>query len=425
MNKEYVVLNFKQTASKLTADDIANTIPANQLAELLNGDSNPYYSVEAIEYPAQGNTHIWGVPGEYTEKYFQSLEKALKKNVIPGSKNGHSYGDKPTNDIFLVGMQLVGNGDGTGTAYFKNYIPPKDFNGGDNYGLIRDAKIGLLQFSLVSKPIYDEKELAKSGKYLVVGSKGGDRNDAVEQGAMKQTVNSKESNDFGLMRDLVSNGKVTHENIDGNVIQNGKVSRPALRQIVSRADCENKAEYSELISMIDKTKNGGKTVELKEAIDMVGVAVKNGQAVFAEIAKNAGCDKLIRNAEDDKNAEMVKALNALNLGEKPIDAINAILAENKKNAEAIVMNRIIAEYGMPEKDGAKNTAYEYAYAKCKGLNGKELDDAMNALKDDSVMKVIRGNQADIFMQVITSNNSKPETVKTVNGVKVLEIGGNE
>lgn len=425
MSKDFVVLNFKQTASKLTADDIANTIPANQLAELLNGDSNPYYSVEAIEYPAQGNTHIWGVPGEYTEKYFQSLEKSLKKNVIPGSKNGHSYGDKPTNDIFLVGMQLASNGDGTGTAYFKNYIPPKDFNGGDNYGLIRDAKIGLLQFSLVSKPIYDEKELAKSGKYLVIGSKGGDRNDAVEHGAMKQTVNSTESNDFGLLRDLVSNGQVTHENIDGNVIQNGKVSRPALRQIVSRADCENKAEYSELISMIDKTKNGGKTVELKEAIDMVGVAVKNGQAVFADIARNAGCDKLIRNAEDDKNAEMVNALNALNLGDKPIDAINAILAENKKNAEAIVMNRIIAEYGMPEKDGKKNTAYEYAYAKCAGKTGADLDAAMSALKDDGVMKAIRGSQADIFMQVITSSNSKPETVKTVNGVKVLEIGGNE
>lgn len=414
MNNNFVVLNFKQTQSKLKADDIANTIPANQLAELLNGDSNPYYSVEAIEYPAQGNTHIWGVPGEYTEKYFQSLEKNLKKNVIPGSKNGHSYGGKPTNDIFLVGMQIASNGDGTGTAYFKNYIPPKDFNGGDNYGLIRDAKLGLLQFSLVSKPVYDEKELKKSGKYLIIGSNGGDRNDAVEEGAMKQTVNSSDGVDFGLMRDLISNGQVTLENIDGNVIQNGKVSRPVLRQIVSRADVENKAEYSELISMIDKTKNGGKTVELKEAIDMVGVAVKNGQAVFADIAKNAGCDKLIRNAEDDKNAEMVKALNSLELGDNPVEKVKAILAENKANAEAIVKNRVIAEYGMPEKDGTKNTAYEYALSKCVGKNGAELDAAMNALKEDGVMKAIRGSQADIFMNVIETKkpaNSAESEVK--------------
>lgn len=425
MSKDFVVLNFKQTASKLSADDIANTIPTNQLSELLNGDTSPYYSVEAIEYPAQGNTHIWGVPGEYTEKYFQSLEKNLKKNVIPGSKNGHSYGGKPANDIFLVGMQLVSNGDGTGTAYFKNYIPPKDFNGGDNYGLIRDAKLGLLQFSLVSKPIYDEKELAKSGKYLIIGSKGGDRNDAVDEGAMKQTVNSADGVDFGLMRDLIKNGQVTLENIDGNVIQNGKVSRPVLRQIVSHADCENKAEYSELISMIDKTKNGGKTVERNEVEGYLKNGIANNSISVAEIAKNCGFDKLIRNEMDDKNAEMVKALNALNLGDKPIDAINAILAENKKNAEAIVMNRIVADYGVAEKDGNKNTAYEYAYAKCKGLNGKELDDAMNALKDDSVMKVIRGNQADPFMQIIESKNKKSESVTTYNGSPVIEIGGNE
>lgn len=423
---DFIVFNYKQSnRSKVKAEDIPNLAPEQAMNELLKDDPSPYFSVEAIKFPVMGNTHIWGVQGSYEEGYFRAIESNLKNGVIPGSKSGHSYSDKPTNDLFLVGIRIDSNSDGSGTAYFKNYLPPKDYNGHDNYGLIRDAKLGLLEFSLVSEPVYDDKELAKTGKYKIIGAKEYNRNDAVERGAMKQTVNSKESNDFGLLRDLVSNGQVTHENIDGNVIQNGKVSRPALRQIVSRADCENKAEYSELISMIDKIKNGGKTVELKEAIDMVGVAVKNGQAVFADIAKNAGCDKLIRNAEDDKNAETVKALNALNLGDKPIDAIKAILAENKANAEAIVKNRIIAEYGMPEKDGKKNTAYEYAYAKCAGKNGADLDAAMNALKDDGVMKAIRGSQADIFMQVITSSNSKPETVKTVNGVKVLEIGGNE
>ena len=423
---DFIVFNYKQSnKSKVKAEDIPNTVPEALMNELLKDDPTPHYSVEAIKFPVMGNTHIWGVQGSYEKGYFEALENNLKNGVIPGSKSGHSYSDKPTNDLFLVGVRIDSSSDGSGTAYFKNYLPPKDYNGNDNYGLIRDAKLGLLEFSLVSEPVYDEKELAKTGKYKIIGAKEYNRNDAVERGAMKQTVNSKENGNFGLMRDLVSNGQVTLENIDGNIIQNGKVSRPALRQIVSRADCENKAEYSELISLIDKTKNGGKTVELKEAIDMVGVAVKNGQAVFADIAKNAGCDKLIRNEMDDKNADMIKALNALNLGDKPIDAITAILAENKANEEAIVKNRIIADYGMPEKDGAKNTAYDYALSKCIGKNGAELDAAMNALKDDGVMKAIRGSQADIFMQVITSSNTKPETVRTVNGAKVLEIGGNE
>ncbi|OPZ40139.1 MAG: hypothetical protein BWY95_02764 [Bacteroidetes bacterium ADurb.BinA104] len=48
---------------------------------------------------------------------------------------------------------------------------------------------------------------------------------------------------------------------------------------------------------------------------------------------------------------------------------------------------------------------------------------MNALKDDGVMKAIRGSQADIFMQVIHTENAMPETNKTYNGVPVIEIGG--
>jgi hypothetical protein len=410
---DFIVFNYKQSnRSKVKPEDIPNLAPEQAMNELLKDDQNPYFSVEAIKFPVMGNTHIWGVQGSYEEGYFKAIESNLKNGVIPGSKSGHSYSDKPTNDLFLVGIRIDSSSDGSGTAYFKNYLPPKDYNGNDNYGLIRDAKLGLLEFSLVSEPVYDEKELAKTGKYKIIGAKEYNRNDAVERGAMKQTVNSKQVADFGLLRDLVSNGQVTLENIDGNVIQNGKVSRPALRQIVSRADCENKAEYSELISMIDKTKNGGKTVELKEAIDMVGVAVKNGQAVFADIAKNAGCDKLIRNAEDDKNAGIVTALNSLELGDNPVEKVKAILAENKANAEAIVKNRIIAEYGLAEKDGKKNTAYEYAYSKCVGKNGKELDDAMNALKDDGVMKAIRGSQADIFMNVIETNKPASNSAET-------------
>lgn len=414
MNKDYVVLNYQQTLqTQVTARDIENTIPPSAMNELIKDDPEPYYSVEAIKYPVIGNTHIWGVPGVYEEAYFDSLAESLKSRVIPGSKDGHSDSSKPANDLFVVGMKISKNGDGTGTAYFKIYIPPKGFTT-DNYGVIRDAKLGILRFSLVSKPIYDQNKINSLNEYHIIGTRGGDRNDAVEEGAMNQTVNSKQVADFGLLRDLIKNGQVTLENTDGNVIQNGKVSRPALRQVVSRADCENKAEYSELISMIDKTKNGGKTVELKEAIDMVGVAVKNGQAVFADIAKNAGCDKLIRNAEDDKNAGIVAALNSLELGDNPVEKVKAILAENKANAEAIVKNRIIAEYGMPEKDGAKNTAYEYAYSKCVGKNGAELDAAMNALKEDGVMKAIRGSQADIFMNVIETKkpaNSAESEVK--------------
>lgn len=417
---DYIVLNYKQNPqTKVKADDIPNTIPANALNELLKDDPAPYYSVEAIDFPVMGNTHLYGVQGSYEKGYFESIEKDLKKKPIPGSKNGHSYSDKPTNDLFLVGMRIDETGNGTGTAYFKNYIPPKDFNGQDNYGLIRDAKLGLLQFSLVSRPVYDDVELAKTGKYKVIGTNGGNRNDAVEEGAMKQTVNSKQSDDFGLLRDLVKNGQVTLENIDGSVIQNGKVSRPALRQIVSRADCENKAEYSELISMIDKTKNGGKPVDINEIV----TAVKNNNIAFADIAKN--CGFVIRNADDEKNAVIVENMKK-KLGDEPEKKLDAILAENSANAEAIVMNKVAAVYGAPKiKNGdaeIDNPKYVYALDKCK--NAKDVDAALSALKDDAIMKVISSNAADITSEVniIVENGKKPVASKNnVDGIPV--IGG--
>ena len=102
-----------------------------------------------------------------------------------------------------------------------------------------------------------------------------------------------------------------------------------------------------------------------------------------------------------------------------------VLAENAANAEAIVKNKIVSVYGVESKelDGKKteNTAYSYAYGKCKGLAGKELDDAMNALAEDPVMKAIRGNQADPFMQKIETQNNGQNEVKTVGGIPVINV----
>jgi len=423
--KDYVCLNYAQSLqTEITAKDIENTIPQSAMNELLKDDPTPYYSVEAIKYPVIGNTHMWGIPGIYEEGYFDSLAEALKVRTIPGSKDGHSESSKPANDIFMVGMKIVKNGDGTGTAYFKNYIPPKGFIT-DNAGLIRDAKLGLLRFSLVSKPQYDQQKIQSLNEYHIIGTKGGDRNDAVEEGAMSQTVNSKQDIDIGLMRDLITNGQITQENNDGKMILNGKVSRPALRQYVSRTDVENKAEIAELLSLIDKKTNGGKTVDMNEATGFIGNAIANNSVNINDIAKKIGLEGKLRNSEDEKNAELVKTLNALNLGENPIEKIKSVLAENTANAEAIVKNKVVEVYGVESKDidgkKAENTAYTYAYGKCKGLNGADLENAMNALKDDAVMKAIRGNQADPFMQKIETQNSVPAQNKTIGGIPVINI----
>jgi hypothetical protein len=400
---DYVVLNYASSNnSKINADQIDTSIPANIWNELSKNDNEPYFSIVSIPYPVAGNTHLKGVKASYDEPYFMELEESVKKAPIPGSNDGHSESSKPHNDFFTVGVKTVSNGDGTGVAHFKNYIPPTDWEGKSQSGLIRDAKIGIINYSLVSSPKYDIKQTVNGKEYHVIGTNGSDRNDAVEKGAMLQTVNEKENYDFGLMRDLVKNGQVTLENIDGSIIQNGKVSRPALRQIVSRADCENKAEISELISMIDKTKNGGKPVELKEAIEMVGVAVKNGAVPVTDIAKN--CGFVIRNAQDEENAKIIENMKA-KLGDEMEKKLDTIIAENSANAEAIVMNKVIAVYGQEKNGDIENPAYVYAMDKCKGKNSADVDALLVSLKDDSIMKMIASKNADMTTTAVVLNST--------------------
>jgi len=516
---DFVVLNYASSGqTQVTANQIETMIPPHVWNELSKDDNQPYFSVEAIKYPVIGNTHIPGTPGTYEESYFNSLKESVKKAPIPGSKDGHSDSSKPSNDLFTVGVRVDSNGNGTGTAYFKNYIPPMGFET-SNFGLIRDAKIGLLRFSLVSKPVYEITAGANGmSEYHIVGTKGGDRNDAVEEGAMHQTVNSKNaagdvdafrnfhsarvrdpadfkqdgrwanttidktkgiqlvtgqllnppkgqegslvaqayrfpidkfspsevrkwmkdhdlkyikvsvgkdykgenSIDFDVLKILVTNGQFDRKDKDGEVIQNGFVSYPVLRRMVSNADCESKTEIAELLSLMDKTKNGGKPVDVIE----ISVAVKNGALSVDDIAKN--CGFVVRNAEDVENAKIVENMKK-KLGDKPEEKLDAILAENAANAEAIVKNKVVAVYGQSKtKNGdveADNPAYVYAIDKCKGKNSTEVDAILLALKDDSVMKMIASKNADMDTTaiVIGGNASIGVSKNNIDGIPV--IGG--
>ena len=87
------------------------------------------------------------------------------------------------------------NADGkSGRAYLKMYVP-KHGDEITNEGFIRDVRAKIVNYSLVSYPEYVVKVEDANGERREVrhfiGSKGGERNDAVEygMGAMKQTVN--------------------------------------------------------------------------------------------------------------------------------------------------------------------------------------------------------------------------------------------
>lgn len=403
-----VFLNYKQSSN--TNIPAVTDIPIGNkkiLDKLTSGDPSPMFKSEAIDFP------VIGTGGVYEKSFFKSFINVCKERPIPGSKRGHEYASRPSNDFYMVGGQLIESADGkSGTAVFLMYIPPFG-DTTDNTGFKRDAEAGIVNFSLVSAPEYNiKKDEDGVERRHFTKTNGYERNDAVEYGAgaMAQVVNSKQNDiDFDELKTLVTNGKFSRKNIDDEIIQNGKVSYPVLRSMIARADCENKTEIGSILSMIDKASNGRKTMdeELKEAVERVQNAAKNGSIVISDVFKNAGI--ALRTEDDKKNEEMVKALNAKNLGADPFAAIDTLIAQNKANADAIVKNEVATVFGAEKVKNAKgeeveNPAYTYAFEKCSGKSGDALKNEIEAVKNSAVMKGIRANQADPFSKLNTIEN---------------------
>lgn len=408
-----VYLNYKsQNAKELPkAETLPTLINEETFLVLREGDENkePLLVTEAIDFPIEGSG------GVYTKEFFESFLNRLQAHVFGGNKLGHAWPER--DDFFTIGGKMNVKPDGkSGTVYLKIYIPSFGFET-TNAGFIRNVKAKNVHYSLVTYPVGDLRKDEKDGtvKMHFTGSIGYERNDAVpfEGGAMKQRVNSSEVRgiDIGLARDLIGNGQISLDDKGELFLVNGKVSRPMLRRMVANADCENKTEIAELISMIDRKSNGGKPVELKEAIDMVKNAAANGAVNLAELVKNCGAEKLMRNADDDAKIALANSLTA-KLGDKPVETLDAILAENKANAVATVENAVVAAFGAKEVNGKENPAYTYAMKELNGKNGDALKNGIESMKKDPIMVSIRGNMADPNSQVNAIQTNGKATAET-------------
>lgn len=176
------VLNFKSSPSAISTTDVPTLLPDNILKDLQAGDDEPYYKIQAIDLPAEGNGIYPHDRAIYTENFFRDFINLTKKRPIPGSKRGHEFTSRPSNDFYTIGGQVR-----DGKAFLKVYVPPEG-DSTSNAGLKRDMKAGLVHFSLVSRPRYE----VEGDVMYINGSAGAERNDAVEygEGAMDQSVNS-------------------------------------------------------------------------------------------------------------------------------------------------------------------------------------------------------------------------------------------
>lgn len=332
-------MNFRETGDtsrlNLTPDSVPTLSPQAAINEFMAGDDNPYYKIEAINYPIKANG--WN----YKESFFESYIGKLNDRVIPGSKHGHSmdWGARPTTDFLVVGGKMEKNGDGTGVAYLKNYIPKSAES--DNSAFIKENKANLVHFSIVS---YTKDEIIDNGdgsrEYNVIESMYGERNDAVEydMGGMDQKTNGK-------------SGGEPPEN-----------------------------------SEVDMTK--------EEALTLLKNLLDNGKMNVKDIASEFGLE--IVGDVHRNNADLLKKLNGI-LGEDPVAKANEMIAERKANAEKLINSKLDAAFGEAGTDEEPNLIRQHANSLLPGLDSElSIEEKINAIKENPITKKLNAQKIDPY-----------------------------
>jgi len=471
-NKDLCVLNFKSSA---VTEDVPTLVPLSVLNALQEGDGDPVISTEMLEWPCRGSGGI------YEKEFFDEFVNKLKDRPHPGSKRGHEWWSRPNSDFYTIGGKVVANADGkSGKVFLKMYVPKR----GDttsNEGFIRDVKAKMVNYSLVSYPDYVIKvEDADGEKREVrhfIGSKGGERNDAVEygMGAMRQTVNKSgedmhddllfendgtgesvskvcykyalrkiregryeahrgfqwgerdyetalgpEGDDWGnVAKNFLgrnnSAAKETRERYLYPICKGGMVYRSALTALKARASSEMKAACENLIAKLDAKR--AKSMNGGNGMELTELlaTLKNYVANGQiSMAEIAESVGLANLVRNETDAENAKVVAMLN-GRRMED----ILAENKAHAEAIVEARVLALVGsktlkMGDGTDKENPAYVYVRNAASGKSGDALEAALAGMKDDAVFASLNRALAD--------GNSAINTVVN-NGAKPEQADG--
>lgn len=344
-------LNFLDAGAEqkltISPDSIPTLVPDEIMNKWMAGDEQPYYKLQKIDYPIVAN-HL-----TYEESFFESFIGKLNQRPIPGSKAGHDmfFGSRPPTDFLLVGGKMEKNGDGSGTVYFKNYIPPTG-ESGDNTIFRRENDSNMVHYSLVTYPkeIIERNEDGYT-KIRIVESLMGERNDAVEYGtgAMKQVTNTAADvaeDDETDDNSAVGAEKITNEEIHG----------------------------------MDK----------QELLKRINTLMANGDLKLLEIAESVGKVDLLMTDAAKNAVEFQAKMNAL--GVKTPDDVEAL---QKKIADGETQrreNELTAAFG-PAKLGEKDN-YVRQYA--NNLYNGEM--TIDQLRADPIIKKLMAEQADVYSE---------------------------
>ncbi len=437
----------KNRAVPVAAEAVPTLVPEAIMNELQVGDTSPYYRVESIAYPAEGDNPVGYKPAVYGEAFFESFVAVMNDRPIPGSKRGHEFRSRPMSDLYTVGGKIDKGSNGEGVAHFKIYIPPE----GDetsNAGFIRDNRAGIVEFSIEAAVEYAVN--TDTQDVTVKAVKGAERNDAVPVGMMAQTVNADDEKDtvenaegdtllsasVRKAQSLINAGKydakrrwsytaavkrrilgnddwknykswhlVEHTSAEadtqsryGYPYGDGKiVLRSALQAAASRSSAQGlrnvSSAASRLIDLINEkeTAESGRTLmdTKEEALEFLSV---NSGIPLADIAKAMGQEGAIVTADHTAAVAVVNGLKELGLKD-PVAEVKDLQERVKAGETDRIANRLTAEFG-PEKskDGKDNLLR--AYAAKQITNAEDLDAQIETVKKDPVAMQLAGQAAD-------------------------------
>ncbi len=118
-------LNLRQPDDQtlnISPDEVPTLAPADKLAMWQEGDDDPYYKIQAIEYPTKANGY------NYLESFWDSFIGKLNTQLVPGSKDGHdtTWGKRPPTDLLLIGGRIDKPETGPGLFTLKTTFLPSE-----------------------------------------------------------------------------------------------------------------------------------------------------------------------------------------------------------------------------------------------------------------------------------------------------------
>jgi hypothetical protein len=287
---------------------IPNSIGEEKLNILTEGDEDPYFFAQAIQFPIEANGDVYDI------EFAQSFVERNKEQAYPGDKYGHSlswYSRQPTH-FYQVGSIMVGN-----VAWFKFYVPPST-DSESNESFKKEIKTNGIDLSLVSKAKYQYNQ--DDEKYHMVASVGGERNDAVGfgDGSMDQIVINKKNENIEEGLEVTKEELLKKLNTQ---FLNGEITVQDIMKVLNKSDMlkseKDTADLKVLNSLVavlgDKPLE--KVTELSEAVKLNADVLRKNM-ITEEFGKEGTKEEpnLVRNMAElllkDKviNAESLKVV---------------------------------------------------------------------------------------------------------------------